>query len=473
MPGPECSDGLGSFQGAFNIGMANRGRVLGDGSSEDWRWTDSDTNRPKEGPRAAHVAVIIYGKKIENCREALADHAKALGKVGRLVHCIDTEPVPTPSKASELQRLEFEHFGFRDGISQPIIRGTQRFAKGALERDIVEPGEFIFGYRNNQDHYPPTPVVRIDSDLADCLPMPPKKPSRFPMFGHGHRPARDFGQNGTYLVIRELAQDVEGFTEFTEKKATELAKGYPKLADVAGGTITAEWVAAKMMGRWRDGTPLVERAGGDKGEGVRKHSDRENDFSYAIDDPQGMHCPFGSHIRRANPRDSLQPDDPAQQSIVNRHRLLRRGRAYQHRSAAGVVEEKGLLFVALCTDLERQFEFVQQTWINSPVFHGLKDEPDPILGCADPETQKFTIPTPSGPLRLHAMQSFVSVKSGGYFFLPSRSAIRYLANLNASKWCDDGPTCTSASSDHHRERASAPCDGIQKLVPQPHAHAMD
>src|SRR5439155_21183917 len=139
---------------------------------------------------------------------------------------------------------------------------------------------------------------------------------------------------------------------------------YSNLANIAGGQITADWVAAKMMGRWRDGTPLVERPGADKGEGLRKHSMHENDFSYALDDPQGMHCPFGSHIRRANPRDSLQPDDPTQQAITNRHRLLRRGRPYEYQPLPNEQAEKGLLFLCICADLERQYEFVQQTWIN-------------------------------------------------------------------------------------------------------------
>jgi hypothetical protein len=89
-----------------------------------------------------------------------------------------------------------------------------------------------------------------------------------------------------------------------------------------------------------------------------------------------------------------------------------------------------LLFTCLCADLDRQFEFVQQSWIRSPSFHGLKDEPDPIVAWQDPKTRVFTIPTPSGPVRLHNMQSFVTVRAGGYFFLPSRSALQYLFDLN-------------------------------------------
>jgi hypothetical protein len=89
-----------------------------------------------------------------------------------------------------------------------------------------------------------------------------------------------------------------------------------------------------------------------------------------------------------------------------------------------------LLFTCLCADLDRQFEFVQQSWIRSPSFHGLKDEPDPIVAWQDLKTRVFTIPTPSGPVRLHNMQSFVTVRAGGYFFLPSRSALQYLFDLN-------------------------------------------
>jgi hypothetical protein len=89
-----------------------------------------------------------------------------------------------------------------------------------------------------------------------------------------------------------------------------------------------------------------------------------------------------------------------------------------------------MLFVCLCADLDRQFEFVQQSWISSPVFHGLSDEPDPITAAADPAaTSVFTIPTSSGSLKLSNMRSFVTVRGGGYFFMPSRSAIQYLINL--------------------------------------------
>jgi deferrochelatase/peroxidase EfeB len=150
-----------------------------------------------------------------------------------------------------------------------------------------------------------------------------------------------------------------------------------------------------------------------------------NGFTFGADDPQGVRCPLGAHIRRANPRDGLQPDDPAGRTLANRHRLLRRGRPYTVRDGARITE-KGLLFACICSDLERQFEFVQQTWVNAPSFHGLKAEVDPLLG--DGAARAFTIPTAAGAVRVTELQRFVTPRAGGYYFLPSRAALAYLAS---------------------------------------------
>ncbi|MDB5875610.1 MAG: Cytochrome P450-like [Ramlibacter sp.] len=419
VPGPENQDGLATFQNAFNMGMANRSRILGDfGTSapQQWRWSGQGcVENPEAGTRAetqADAIILIYGKSRERCINMLNAHAEKLGGEERaFVHVTLTEPTD--------EGIDYEHFGFRDGISQPVIRGTQRFSKGAPTRDIVEPGEFILGYRNNQNYYPPTAVVRADTDLATRLPtVLASVPSRFPSFENGDSALRDFGRNGSFLVVRQLAQDVKGFREFTDTKAQSLSQ------------YDGKWVAAKLMGRWQDGTPLVVSPGAQRDDDSDQDDRPENDFSYATDDPQGLHCPFGAHIRRANPRDSLQPEDPDQQLITSRHRLLRRGRTYEYESARDSEPHQGLMFTSLCADLERQFEFVQQTWIGSPAFHGLKDEADPIAASQDPKAGVFTIPTPLGPLRLHDMQSFVTVRGGGYFFLPSLSAMLYLFDRN-------------------------------------------
>ena len=95
--------------------------------------------------------------------------------------------------------------------------------------------------------------------------------------------------------------------------------------------------------------------------------------------------------------------------------------------------EKGMLFVGVCADLERQFEFLQQSWVGSPSFHGLVNEPDPFTRCALRQTadRVFTIPTPSGPVTLGGLKRFRDRKGGGYFFMPSRSAMRFLGQLAA------------------------------------------
>jgi cytochrome P450/deferrochelatase/peroxidase EfeB len=425
VPGPDQADGLATFPNVFNIGMANRSRVLGDdGKSAPTHWHWSDASHGEDG---ADLALIVYARTPELCRASLAAHAQLLGGTGAFQHVIETQPVAG-------RGIDYEHFGFRDGISQPVIRGTQRFAKGAvLPRDIVEPGEFIMGYQNNQGYFPPPVTVRAESDndntlpiaLADDLPSVPDFWVEDPAYA-----PRDVGRNGSFLVIRQLAQDVGGFAAFTEAKAAEIARSYAGVGNVTGAQVTADWVAAKMLGRWRDGTPLIDRPTA-SAPGTPAQSSPDNDFSYGVDDPSGLLCPLGAHIRRANPRDSLQPDDPTEQLITNRHRLLRRGRTYQSPAADGADGEKGLMFVCLCGDIERQFEFVQQTWVGSPAFHGLTDEPDPVVTQSDGASPRvFTIPTTAGPLTLHDMGSFVTVRGGGYFFLPSRSALEYLIALN-------------------------------------------
>jgi Dyp-type peroxidase family len=451
------SDGLGTFPATFNMGMSNRGRSLGDrgaSSSANWRWVDNDqiAGSDAANPPGVDAALLIFADSHKECDLILQNHLELLGGAGALVHKIPTAPAVNrlsyEGGSAELQAqakgaVDHEHFGFRDGISQPVIRGTQRFLKGVHERDIVEPGEFILGYRNNQGYYPPAVIVRGSSDVSNRLPVvttaDPSSfpPNQFPSFEEENAAARDFGRNGSFLVLRQLAQNVEGFRNFVTDKARELndqfGSGGPLngLARIAGAPIDAKWLAAKMMGRWPDGTPLIQRPGADRDENPRRHRATSNDFAYGIDDPQGLHCPFGAHMRRANPRDSLNPGDADEQSITNRHRLLRRGRTYEYQPPNATEPEKGLMFAALCADLDRQFEFVQQTWIQSPTFHDLRNEPDPMVAWQDAEKPGiFTIPTPAGPVRLENMESFVKVCAGGYFFLPSRSAILYLAAIN-------------------------------------------
>ena len=450
-----------SFPPAFKLGMAQRSRILGDvgdAAPGKWRWSDT------EGAcgRTAEVVLMLYADTAEALDDVRKKQTALLDKYeGEVLTSIDSA---VPWEGNEEKRGR-DHFGFRDGIAQPVIRGTDRFAKGVPQRDIVEPGEFILGYKSNQGYFPPSPLVRAEDDFACTLPVPTAgELSRFPDFGveqSGAAP-HDFGRNGSYIVIRELRQHVKAFEDFAIRKAAELAgkipsndvdqTAYPHLPNLIGQVPDAQWIKAKLVGRWPDGRPLIgnpvpydQRRIEADGDGVpatvrvsvKYRAELDNDFSYGTDDPQGFACPFGAHIRRANPRDSKQPGDADEQVITNRHRLLRRGRSYDRGTDDSGRDDKGLLFVALCADLERQFEFVQQTWLNSPTFHGLTDEPDPIVGAARglapsglaDKPASFTIPTPAGPVKLCGIEQFVGTRAGGYFFLPSRSAIAFLKDL--------------------------------------------
>ena len=376
----EDGTGICSFPPVFRMGMVNRKNILGDRGVSDpagWIWRDGPVD--DDTAIVAEGVLLVYGPSPDKVDNSSGNENPSFGEVRRqhreavqqqklfLEHCggsvikrTETGPdVKAWDQAfGDMQRdgprvspIEREHFGFRDGISQPAIRGTTRAISLPSRRDIVAPGEFILGYRNNQDYFPPAFIVRASDDLHNKLPtISANSPLRFPHFGRHATssdgrsdPAwtdamadyRDFGRNGTFLVLRDLEQDVEGFENFTKQKADEINNAYRYLPNLIGRTVDAQWVAAKMIGRWQDGAPLI---GNPNREPQKREAQSGNDFAYGTDDPRGLHCPLGAHIRRTNPRDSLQPDDPLEQQIItNRHRLIRRGRTYVN---AGDIENE-------------------------------------------------------------------------------------------------------------------------------------
>ena len=147
-----------------------------------------------------------------------------------------------------------------------------------------------------------------------------------------------------------------------------------------------ELIAAKLVGRWQDGSSLVRNP---QFPASKSNPDArpDNAFMLGAEDPRGLSCPFGSHIRRANPRDTrfhgTQEESRLEVEGVNRHRILRVGRAYTYTEEVddSKVEHTGLLFMCLNADIERQFEFIQKTWLLNRNIHGLEDEGDPIMSC--------------------------------------------------------------------------------------------
>jgi cytochrome P450/deferrochelatase/peroxidase EfeB len=416
---------LNSFPPAFIHGMASpwRSRLLGDegpNAPENWLWG---------GPsNTVDAAVVLYAYSEEGLNAARVLELANLERTGgALVYRVETK-LSFPGRRTDApqglndavpyfrETPSVEPFGFADGISQPLIKGTRKWYEDPSELHGVEAGEMILGYPDNRDYFPPTPQVTAKQDAKDDLPLTPSLlPSRWPQFGGDCVQApRDLGRNGSFLVFRQLEQHADAFNSYLESMAAKLKDEWPDL------TVTPDWLAAKMVGRWKDGTSLVRNPIG------TARPEIDNDFLLGRDDPEGLKCPLGAHIRRANPRDSLKPGDKDQIAISNRHRIFRVGRPYVETGADGQRQTRGLLFMCVNADIERQFEFIHQTWIAAPYFHGLGKENDPIVAPIRHDAT-FTIPTHRGPITLRNMKAFMTTRGGGYFFLPSRSALRFLS----------------------------------------------
>ena len=279
-----------------------------------------------------------------------------------------------------------DHFGFFDGVSQPAIQGS-----GVLSR----PGD---GIRHGEHGWREVATGEVLLGYPDEDGTLPKAP---------HAP---YDRNGTYVVLRKLAVDTAAFRRFVAE------------ADYPGGP---ELLAAKIVGRWPDGTPLALAPDGPD-EALAGDPSRINDFGYA-DDPQGLRCPLGSHIRRANPRDA--PSFFGGR-LSARHRIVRRGRAYGDPLPPGVMDDdgadRGLVFVSFQSNLWRQFETIQAQWINDGDRFGLGRDTDPLVGEPHPGGTKLTVPgTP--PYFVTARPRLVTMRGGAYLFQPSMTALRHLA----------------------------------------------
>jgi Dyp-type peroxidase family len=404
-------DALTTFPVAFREGMTSprRAQILGDdheNAPAGWLWG---------GRNEVDLLLMLYSDA-EHLLDAELERLKAELSGSGLGLLKELRAARMPDQR--------EHFGFVDGVGQPVIEGSGR-RKQQFERTRhvteVKPGEFILGYLNEYGVPADSPSVRA-SPHAEAVLHPVAGRS-----GASSGAARlDLGRNGSYLVFRHLSQDVTGFWKYLDAAAAALPAG-ANLND-------AVRLGAKIVGRWPSGAPLVKYPDRDPYPGAEEPHP-ENDFEYVGTDAFGLACPLGAHIRRANPRDTLGPDPSTALRSTRRHRLLRRGRSYGRRLADPREEdgqERGLFFICLNSDLERQFEFVQQTWINSPVFGGLCGEVDPLVGVEpDNPTGGGVMTIPQDPLRLriHNLCRFVTIRGGAYFFLPGLRALRYLSRL--------------------------------------------
>jgi len=399
-------DALDAFSFPFQEGMAaeSRARLLGDIDENDpsgWDW--GAPNNPVD------VLLLIFAKDETTLNSELERQQSAFATGGvELVKNLQAGRQPNTH----------EHFGFNDGIGQPVMEGTGN-KKRQLERTHhateLPVGEFLLGHPNVYKVIAPSPAVKPTDDPRQLLPVIPADAAGLNAEAGMH----DLGRNGSYLVFRQLAQRVAQFWNFLDK-ATSSPNG-------ASNPDARDRLGAKFVGRWKSGAPLVLSPKSDN-PALRD----ENNFAYFDKDPHGLACPIGSHIRRSNPRDALGPDPPTALNSANRHRILRRGRSYGRHLENPMVDDgadRGLHFICLNSDIERQFEFVQQTWINNPVFAGLDGEVDPLVGNLKKGDAIFTVQAEPLRHRVHNLSRFVVVKGGSYFFLPSIRALKYLASL--------------------------------------------
>ena len=368
---------IAGFSHEFRQGMAARAEQLGDtGPSAPQTWEDG------LGSGDAHVLLTINA-------QTTADHRRALAKMQDAMKAAGGVSIVFQQDAELLEGAR-EHFGFADGFAQPAIEGAteEKAAGGGVPGSdgrwrSLAPGEFILGY----------PDEDTNVDRARRLPAAPQGP---------------LGANATYMVWRKLHQDVALWRRTIGAAAGRYAYG------------DARKLAAKVVGRWQDGTPLETHPHGPDPE-FDPAAAGANDFRYR-NDSDGRRCPLGAHIRRSNPRDALDPGG----KLSLRHRMIRRGMPYGTPLPDGELQddgaERGLVFVSFQASIFRQFEGVQTPWINDGNIFGLGTDKDYLLGDPSGAT-KMTIQGEK-PYFLAPSEPFVVTRGGEYLFVPGMSGLK-------------------------------------------------
>jgi deferrochelatase/peroxidase EfeB len=310
---------LATFPDEFREGMAARADILGDtGSNRPANWVgglaDDDL----------HAIAILFARNAAEHQRCTAVHAELVARCAgvRVLSFLDLNATPPFNYVHD-------HFGFRDRMSQPVIEGSGEaptLGSGAP----LQPGDFVLGYPDEEG-------------IIAKLPSP-----------------EELSRNGSYMAYRRLREHVGLFRDYLQERA-----GTPE---------GQELLAAKLMGRWRSGAPLVLAPEHDDPE-LGANPMRNNNFNYKEMDPFWYAVPLGSHIRRLNPRDTA--------VNMNRRRMIRRGATYGEALPEGAPDDgadRGIAAFIICASLVRQFEFAQKVWINDRNFHELGNERDPICG---------------------------------------------------------------------------------------------
>jgi hypothetical protein len=281
------------------------------------------------------------------------------------------------------------HFGYTDGISQPDVQWDD------VPDTPARPNfrRFLLGHS--------TPEM-----------------SSAPRTG----PAADLVKDSAYGMFRWVYQDVATFNRFLSEEGPRLFRAF-RPADAV------ELLAAKLLGRWRDGTPLVLSP-----DGPDPALATSNDFGYTTHDPDGRRCPFSSHIRVVNPRDT--PLDPAVVDGVPR--VLRRGMPYGPPLTTGVDDgvDRGLVGIFLCADLRLQV-YTLIRWIKrnnfSPVYNANRRAQDALAGnrAVPGSNSDFAVPRPGGATGVVVLPDFIHTKGTAFLLYPSRTTLAALSRSSS------------------------------------------
>jgi Dyp-type peroxidase family len=375
---------LRSFPVEFQQGMKPRAAILGDtgvNSPECWDdlWRED----------RVHAWLGINGLTMEaldaRCLAILAiieesGGAGALASQDAAAQIVDGKPTTK------------EHFGFTDGFGNPDYLGVERSSQPGQGKLMpngtwapLATGELLLGYADEAGELPTAPIPHL------------------------------LASNGTFMVYRKLHQNLATFRAFLDNQGSLYAGGKEKLA-------------AKFIGRWRDGTP-IEISPDNPNPAIAKDPNRNTDFRYGAD-AEGARCPMGAHIRRVHPRDAFGFNG----QLINRRRITRRGLPYGRFAPEGApvtdTEDRGVIFMALNASLSRQFEFVQQQWVQYGNDAHLGNDKDVLMGNHG-GSGRFVVQGDTSPANppfiCSNLPDFVELRGGDYFFLPSITALGMIA----------------------------------------------
>ena len=376
-----------SFPLEFQQGMKARGAILGDeGKNAPEHWD------PVWREGRVHAWVAVNARDSAALAQRCLEMQELMKKTGGafVLEAQDAGAIAIDGEFSTK-----EHFGYTDGFGNPDFRGVERASipgQGKLTPDggwePLATGEFLLGYPDEAGELPAAPIPHL------------------------------LGRNGTFMVYRKLHQNVAAFRAYLEEKGAQYAGGKEKLA-------------AKFVGRWRDGTP-IELSPDHADPGIVANPNKNTNFTYGAD-TGGIRCPLGAHVRRTNPRDAFGFNG----GLVNRRRIMRRGLPYGAYVPEGQPvndrDERGIIFMALNASIFRQFEFVQQQWIEYGNDARQGNDKDFLVGDHGGNGRfliQGTTDPQNPPFLCGGLPNFVELRGGDYFFMPSLTALAMIATEN-------------------------------------------